>query len=144
MLVINDVVNVMAAYQPVCKRAVHSRGRNCIKHEDNIEYVSMETKQWFLCIVALRMLLPTVWNTLRSSCKVLDIVVEILKKFRISRQTFVKVPPISNFTKLLRVEHAVVLYVRMERHDHVNGVAGLMRKHYKNPHPIWRSCFPVL
>ena len=29
MFVVNDVVNVMAAYQPVCKRAVHGRGRNC-------------------------------------------------------------------------------------------------------------------
>ena len=27
VLVVNDVVNVMAAYQPVCKRAVQGRGR---------------------------------------------------------------------------------------------------------------------
>ena len=28
VLVVNDVVNVMAAYQLVCKRAVHGGGRN--------------------------------------------------------------------------------------------------------------------
>jgi hypothetical protein len=44
VLVVNDVVNVMAAYQPVCKRAVHGRGSACGLI---IVCISWNNKKWF-------------------------------------------------------------------------------------------------
>ena len=58
MLVINDVVNVMAAYQPVLKRAVHVSGRNWI---DIDHFINDEHNRTIIVVLAKHEIAPWWW-----------------------------------------------------------------------------------
>jgi len=55
------VVSVMAAYQPVCKRAVHGRGRHCSAFLYRVPQCSLSQ-------TARHTIHTTAWNTFYQHC----------------------------------------------------------------------------
>ena len=95
-----------APTRSLCIADVHIAVNNVIN--------TVEAQLCYVCTVALHISLPTVWNTLRSSCKVPDMFVRFEQNMHFLDRYSYK-SPVTNLTKIRPVGAALMRAIRDER-----------------------------